>query len=416
MSAKETELPSSNAAGIKQENSSDNTHKPASVPEKKQELVSVSADELFAQLERLGAEEKEKLFVRLGLNTKGKREVKSEPAAGDVNNMDPYMEVFLDQVNTGSGYPTASHQKNSSVGYHPDEDRSGMSYRFNECPKLPLFSGIKEKDSSFGRWRFEVQSLQKMYAESSVLSAVHRSLKSPAADVVIHMPDASVQEITTKLQTLYGTVMSGDALLTKIYSEPQGPSEDITQWATRLEDLCYSAADKDAIDKQSVKKMLPSRFWAGLRNPDIKNALRADKEKSFEELVLQARQLEEEFGVNVRKEKKAGIQHQQHGKQQQGNEIEGATQMSQLLKKMDDLMNTFKQNPKSASKPQQKSSEDKDEAKQESTEHKKRRVTCHNCNEEGHLSFSCRKGSDITCYRCKKTGHIARGCRNALNC
>ena len=44
MSAKETELPSSNAAGIKQENSSDNTHKPASVSETKQEPVSVKTD------------------------------------------------------------------------------------------------------------------------------------------------------------------------------------------------------------------------------------------------------------------------------------------------------------------------------------------------------------------------------------
>jgi hypothetical protein len=291
-----------------------------------------------------------------------------------------------------------------------------MHHRYHECPKLPPFSGIKEKDTSFGRWRFEVQSLQKTFAESSVLSAVHRSLKSPAADVVIHMPDATVHDIITKLQTLYGTVMSGDALLTKIYSEPQGPSEDITQWATRLEDLCYSAADKDAIEKQSIRKMMSSRFWSGLRNPDIKNALRAEKERPIEDLVLQARQLEEEFDGTGRSEKKTGKHYQQHEKQHQQQGTDENTQMNQMMKKMDELVNTIKQNNQTAANAHQKRTEHKEKTQQKNTEPKKKLVVCHACKEEGHMAFSCRQGTEITCYRCKKTGHIARGCRNHLNC
>ena len=43
--------------------------------------------------------------------------------------------------------------------------------------------------------------------------------------------------------------------------------------------------------------MLRDRFWAGLRDLQVKNALRHRKDAlNFEEMVIEARTLEEEFG------------------------------------------------------------------------------------------------------------------------
>jgi hypothetical protein len=242
-----------------------------------------------------------------------------------------------------------------------------------------------------------------MVPESSLITAIHRSLKSPAADVLMYMGDATVNNILKKLESFYGTVMSGDTLLTKFYSEPQLPAEDCAQWAARLENVGYGAVEKDAIESHAIARMLSSRFWAGLRNLDIKNALRGSKTQTIEQLVLQARQLEEEYEGKAHK--KAGMhQQQEQQQQQQQQQHTDQSEMKKLLKKMDEMMNTFKQNQKPYVKTHERNTTDP-----------KKPVTCHSCKEEGHMSYSCRQGTDMTCYRYKKVGHVAKGCRNPLN-
>ena len=90
-----------------------------------------------------------------------------------------------------------------------------------DVPKLPPFSGLKDKDTSFGRWRFEVKALRRIVPDHIAVRAIYRSLKSPAADAVLYEEDADVTQILMKLEALYGLVISGDALMTKVYSEPQ---------------------------------------------------------------------------------------------------------------------------------------------------------------------------------------------------
>ena len=198
-----------------------------------------------------------------------------------------------------------------------------------------------------------------------------------------------------------GQTMSGDALLTKVYSEPQRPDEDCAQWATRLEDMCYQAAEKEAIGRKSLAGMVTSRFWGGLRNGDIKNALRANKDMmTIEQLVSQARQLEEEFEQMKEKIKKKPDVHIQQ--QQDTNE-----EIRKLMKKMDEVMTTLNQR---ATPSQQETTQ------QNNRQRRREPITCRACKEEGHLSYACRQGTAVTCYRCKKVGHIARGCRNTLNC
>ena len=184
---------------VKQENLEEKKQE-SIVSDMKKVTMQMGEDELVAQLDRLGPDARERLLRRLSEKQEQPGDVK--PSAGDLDSakLEVYMEkAFSDPI------------RKTEIGYHPFEDR--LQYRqdyrqqdvWREIPKLPIFSGIKDKDTSFGRWRYEVRCLQKNFSESLVQSAIHRSLKSPAADVLIHMEDAGLQDLLYKLEALYGT-------------------------------------------------------------------------------------------------------------------------------------------------------------------------------------------------------------------
>ena len=257
-------------------------------------------------------------------------------------------------------------------------------------PKLPIFSGL-ERDAVYARWIYEVRCLQyTRIREDVLLNLVHRSLKTPAADVLMH-GDGSLRGTLAKLDARYGSVMSGDTIMTKIYSEPQRHDETCVQWASRLENLVYMASEKKVIDITTVPQMLTSRFWAGLCNVDIKNALRSTKENtSIDELVMAARAIEDEFG-QPQEQKKQPAQYLQ---QTENTEIEKLKKDFEQMKKMMETLVIQKA-----------------DAFQQVTSVNRGPVKCHQCNEVGHLAFGCRQGTNITCHRCQKIGHVARSCR-----
>ena len=58
-----------------------------------------------------------------------------------------------------------------------------------ETPKVTVFSGSPGKDCSFGRWRYEVECMinSKTYNQQTILHAVRKSLRSPAAELITHL-------------------------------------------------------------------------------------------------------------------------------------------------------------------------------------------------------------------------------------
>ena len=143
-----------------------------------------------------------------------------------------------------------------------------------EQPKLSSFSGEKGKDTTFARWRYDVNCLvASQFSEATILQAIRKSVKTPAADIVRHLGEmATVEEILTKLHSMYGSVLSGESVLQKFYSEPQEATESCAKWAARIEELCFLAIEKKAIDSSAMAEMLKSRFCKGLRDDRIKNA------------------------------------------------------------------------------------------------------------------------------------------------
>ena len=270
----------------------------------------------------------------------------------------------------------------------------------HEEPKISAFSGTPGRDASFGRWRYEVRCLMmdKRHPEHAVLTAARRSLRSPAADVLVRLgASASLECIIGKLQSLYGNVLSGEDLLEKFYSASQKghppDKETCAQWSNRLEDLIYQAAEKGAITRESIPGSLKKRFWSGLFDPLIKSDLRHRlDDHTFEEILLEARSLEEEYRGSSQKPKSSQV-----------TESSGTSdqKLDQILKRMDQLDQEIRELKKHQcnSKPP---TQQKDNVP----------VKCRKCQKEGHLDWGCRSGSDITCNRCAEKGHISKACRN----
>lgn len=276
-----------------------------------------------------------------------------------------------------------------------------------EQPKLSFFSGDKGKDTSYARWQYDVNCLEAGgYEELSILQAIRRSLKSPAADVVRHLgPSASVDDILTKLHSMYGTVLSGESILQKFYSEPQTSTESCAQWAARVEELCYCALEKKAIEASTIPDMLRSRFWRGLRDERLKNATRHIwSSLPLNELLERVREAEEEYGSVI----------PVPAQSQQSSESE-LDKMVKMMEKMNHRLDAMERRSTNQVPIRQAATENQvntaPQTAQTGNNFANRPAKCTQCGQAGHLHYGCRQGLNIECNKCHNIGHIARGCR-----
>ena len=271
-------------------------------------------------------------------------------------------------------------------------------------PRLSPFSGTPGRDASFGRWKSEVLCLKDdpEHSSNAVLNAVRRSLRSPAADLIVHIDrHATVKELLRKLETVYGNILTGQTILQKFYSEKQSASETIAEWACRLEDLAYTAEEKKMVERAAVEGMLKAQFYSGIKHQRIKDALRQQRNAlSFEDLVVQARELEEEYSTTS------------STKQQQSQPTE-MQMLMELMKKMDARMDKLEQDVfnKPANLPAKQHFILKPKPVASSVK-KNEPAVCDRCGDIGHLGYGCRKGLNMTCHACGQIGHIPRSCRS----
>ena len=355
---------------------------------------------LLQAFQALSPADQAALFAKL-IPTGAGAAVKSEPPSDTDDGSATYADGKISSLDIKSEPGEAASapapllgRSHSSGVYHAD-----VPVLLHEEPKLPIFSG-SGKECTFGRWKYEVLCLQedKSYSASVVATAVRKSLRSPAADVICRLgTNASSAFIVQKLESIYGSVQSGETLLEKFFSEPQHPKkENCAQWSCRLEDLIYQAAGKGAIDRSAVPKQLKKRFWSGLRDMRIKDALRSRVDSlSFEELLSEARILEEEYSPG---DKTDAVLHQVTESDPKMDLL--FQKIAKIEKQLEQLQQQHKQkkNTKS-SQPDSKSSKDQV-------------VRCEKCDQEGHLSFGCRQGANIICHKCKSEGQTAPACRN----
>jgi hypothetical protein len=86
---------------------------------------------------------------------------------------------------------------------------------------------------------------------------MRRSLKGSASRVLMRLgPNASVEEILYKLDSVYGIVEEKETLLANFYSARQKENEDVSTWACRLEDLLGKTLIQGQINPDDENDML----------------------------------------------------------------------------------------------------------------------------------------------------------------
>lgn len=231
--------------------------------------------------------------------------------------------------------------------------------RFDDAkvPKLPFFSGVeKGSDVPYLLWKFEIQYLLgNQCPENMVQRAIHRSVKGTAAKALCHMGDkATSGEIVSKFDKLFGNVTDEQYILSQFHSATQESSESVTAWGCRLEGLL---ADSSTLIPEQKTEHLRSKFWDGLRDGSIKNAIRHryDNNETFEALLAAARNLEKPI-VKVKLNEVAEV------KSSSLKDLENKiSEMSKLLNDLNAKVNS-----------------------------PKRIGPCFKCGQMGHLQFNCK--------------------------
>ena len=230
------------------------------------------------------------------------------------------------------------------------------------------------------------------YDDRAKLNVLRRSLRSPAAEVLTHLSKSHTAfDILDKMNSIYGDTSSGPSLLQKFYSSKQQVNESVAEWACKLEEIIYQIKSKQTMRGSAVEEMLINQFWTGLDNSRIKDALRQRmKAVDFQSLLVEARELEDEFKV----EKTPCTSKPQQSSSEMASILEWIKKIDKRLEKVEKAGADSKGQHNTPAKTQQKSP-----------------VTCTQCQEAGHLSFGCRQGTEISCFKCGKQGHVARSCR-----
>ncbi len=320
-------------------------------------------------------------------------------------------------------------------------------HTLQEAPRLCTFSGAPGKDSDYSRWKYEVMCLRKeQHPDVIVRAAIRRSLKSPAADVVRRLgEDVAMDTVLQKLHALYGKVLKGDTLLQKFYGERQKEDEGVAAWACRLEDYLCEAVEQEAATV-ALRKKLAHRFWDGLADERVRNALRHMK-LSFEDLVVEARQVEEEYAGST--SRAASVRTQQVTPTQSTNDkldllLERLQQLearvSGISQPSTNSSTAYAQAPTPAyhysrhptqpaysnynqpaySNHNQPAHSNHNQAAysnqpaSSTTATPIRTLRCHKCQVQGHLAFGCRAGTEVVCFKCRSVGHIANACLNEV--
>ena len=185
-----------------------------------------------------------------------------------------------------------------------------------QAPRISCFMGNNKGDTTYRQWRFEVVSLQNdgIHSEIQILEAVRRSLRGDAASVMINLGhNAGLREIVSKMDLIYGEVMSAGQMTGQFWLLNQYPGEKMANWARRADDAMAQLVLMGAVSKEGAKQMLREKFFKGLYSFNDRTSLRHryDAGESYEDLVLGAKSLEKENPAQDEQKSHARAQIQQ---------------------------------------------------------------------------------------------------------
>ena len=189
---------------------------------------------------------------------------------------------------------TKPHSLTLPPDVRPKEKIQPTSY---QPPKINIFTGSGNKsESTYELWRYDIECLlrDKSIHKDTIHTAIRRSLRGQAGAVVMRLgPEASIEDLLHKLDSIYGNAANRVDILKELYGAEQRNDEDVISWSCRLEDIMGRAKDMGAIHPSEVKRMLHDILWNGLRK-ELKDASghKYDSIKDFDSLRVAIRQIE----------------------------------------------------------------------------------------------------------------------------
>ena len=135
---------------------------------------------------------------------------------------------------------------------------------------------------------------------TAVNSLILRSVREPASSNVRNLGvGASIDNILTRLKTVYGNLTSFDELMRQFLNVLQSPYESVNEFVLRLEKAFAAIRDNYPLELTMVDKTqhLRERFYQGLKR-EIHQKLAPSYEDGripYVVLIKQARELEAEF-------------------------------------------------------------------------------------------------------------------------
>ena len=99
----------------------------------------------------------------------------------------PFAANYQPQSSTNSTAPAPVYPPVSST---PEVRKSVPNNMYKEVPRLYTFSGTVGKEAPFSRWHYELMCLvRENYPDTTIMSAIRKFLRSPAADVLRRLGD-----------------------------------------------------------------------------------------------------------------------------------------------------------------------------------------------------------------------------------
>ena len=243
-----------------------------------------------------------------------------------------------------------------------------------EAPRLCSFSGSRtsKSDASYQQWHFEVMSLVKSWPEHLILQAVRRSVRGMAADALLNLGmEASVQEILTEFDSVFGNVSTPDQIISNFYMATQKLDESAAEWGCRLSGLAREAKKVDPASSAAMHNTLKSKFFSGLASQRVKDCLRHKQEDAdYETLLRAARSAEEEL-------ESASTKQQNVSKPKAVNQMHVFPELTSIEAKLDQLVS------------QVKSLEHRISSVETTNSGQQPTVYCYRCGEPGHKAPDC---------------------------
>lgn len=222
---------------------------------------------------------------------------------------------------------------------HETQRREYIPVSKREPPRISNFSGYGSKnETSYELWIYEVNSLisDKVYDQDSINYAVRHSLRGEAGRVAMHLgPKATVEEIISKLDSIYGEVGCKEDIMAEFYRSRQRDDESVTAWSCRLEDIIGKAVTKKLVFEREKNTMLKSMLWNGLKTSlkDI-SGHKYDTIDNFDELRIALRQIEKDHEERKSQSRKPNPSKAISTKTQNTQEQSDINEVKDLVKQM----------------------------------------------------------------------------------